>query len=176
MDMKILRHPVSLAIYFNLAWMAITVITSSDPLVSLKFFISRLWFIVGFYILAIQVFKREKNMHRYIWLYVISFSIVIVYTLVRHSAHGLDNQMMAHSMMQPFFKDHTSYGATLAFLLPVLLAFFALTKKGDINTRFLMVLLILFFIFAGILLHTCRLGKPDCRFDDFYCNTIADQI
>jgi putative inorganic carbon (hco3(-)) transporter len=154
MDMKILRHPVSLAIYFNLAWMAITVITSSDPLVSLKFFISRLWFIIGFYILAIQVFKREKNMHRYIWLYVISFSIVILYTLVRHSAHGLDNQMMAHSMMQPFYKDHTSYGATLAFLLPVLLAFFALTKKGDINSRFLMVLLILFFIFATVFSYT----------------------
>jgi len=154
MDLKILRHPVSIAIYFNLAWMAITVITSSDPLVSLKFFISRMWFIVGFYILAIQVFRREKNMHRYIWLYVISFSIVIVYTLVRHSAHGLDNQMMAHSMMQPFYKDHTSYGATLAFLLPVLLAFFALTKRGDINSRFLMVLLILFFIFATVFSYT----------------------
>lgn len=154
MDLKILRHPVSLAIYFNLVWMALTVITSSDPLVSLKFFISRLWFIVGFYILAIQVFRREKNMHRYIWLYVISFSVVILYTLIRHSAHGLDNQMMAHSMMQPFYKDHTSYGATLAFLLPVLLAFFALTKRGDINSRFLMVLLILFFIFATVFSYT----------------------
>lgn len=154
MDLKILRHPVSIAIYFNLAWMAVTVITSSDPLVSLKFFISRMWFIVGFYILAIQVFRREKNMHRYVWLYVISFSIVILYTLIRHSAHGLDNQMMAHSMMQPFFKDHTSYGATLAFLIPVLLSFFALTKRGDINSRFLMVLLVLFFIFAILFSYT----------------------
>lgn len=154
MDMKILRHPVSIAIYFNLAWMAITIITSSDPLVSLKYFISRMWFIVGFYILAIQVFRREKNMHRYIWLYVMSFSVVIVYTLIRHSAHGLDNQMMAHSMMQPFYKDHTSYGATLAFLIPVLLSFFTLTKKGDINSRFLMVLLILFFIFATVFSYT----------------------
>lgn len=93
-------------------------------------------------------------MHRYIWLYVISFSVVILYTLIRHSAHGLDNQMMAHSMMQPFFKDHTSYGAILAFLLPVLLAFFALTKRGDINTRFLMALLILFYIFATVFSYT----------------------
>lgn len=154
MDIRILRHPVTLAIFFNLAWMALTVITSSDPLVSVKFFVSRLWFIIGFYILAIQIFKREKNMHRYVWLYVISFSIVIIYTLVRHSAHGLDNQMMAHSMMQPFYKDHTSYGATLAFLLPVLLAFFALTKRGDINSRFLMILLILVFVAATIFSYT----------------------
>lgn len=154
MDLKILRHPVTIAIYVNLAWMALTVITSSDPLISIKFFISRLWFIIGFYIIAIQVFRREKNMHRYIWLYVISFSIVIIYTLVRHSTYGLDNQMMAHIMMQPFYKDHTSYGATLAFLLPVLLAFYGLTKRGDINSRFLMILLILLFVMATIFSYT----------------------
>lgn len=154
MDLKILRHPVTIAIYINLAWMALTVITSSDPLISIKYFVSRLWFIIGFYIIAIQVFKGEKNMHRYIWLYVISFSIVIIYTLIRHSSYGLDNQMMAHSMMQPFYKDHTSYGATLAFLIPVLLAFYALTKRGDINSRFLMVLLILLFVFATIFSYT----------------------
>ncbi len=154
MDLKILRHPVSIAIYFNLAWMAVTVITSSDPLVSVKFFVSRLWFIVGFYILAIQVFRREKNMHKYVWLYVISFAVVIAYTIIRHSAYGLDNQMMAHSMMQPFYKDHTSYGATLALLLPVLLAFFGLTKRGDINSRFLMILLILVFVAATVFSYT----------------------
>src|SRR6056297_1044787 len=33
-DLKILRHPVTIAIYFHMAWMAITIISSSDPLVS----------------------------------------------------------------------------------------------------------------------------------------------
>ena len=37
-DLRILRHPVTLAIYFHLVWMAVTVISSSDPVVSLKFF------------------------------------------------------------------------------------------------------------------------------------------
>lgn len=152
-DMRILRHPVTLSVYFYLAWMAITIITSSDPLVSFKYFISRVWFIVGFYILATELFKQEKKMHTYVWMYVISFSIVIAYTLIRHSAYGLDNQVMAHSMVKPFYKDHTSYGAVLAFLLPVLVGFFALAK-GKFNSRFLLFLLTLLFFAAIVFSYT----------------------
>lgn len=153
-DLKIMRHPVTLAIYFHLAWMAITIISSTDPIVSIKFFISRLWFIVGFYLVGIELFRKRVLMKRYVWMYVLTFSLVILYTLVRHSAHGLDNQMMAHSMMQPFYKDHTSYGATLAFLFPVLITLFAVTRKGDLNSRFLIGLLILYFGFAILFSYT----------------------
>jgi putative inorganic carbon (hco3(-)) transporter len=153
-DLRILRHPVTLAIYFNLAWMAVTIISSSDPLVSLKFFVSRLWFVVSFYFIAIEVFRKRGNLTKYVWLYVASFSVVMLYTLIRHSGYGLDNQMMSHSMMQPFYKDHTSYGATLAFLLPVLITFFAMTKRGDLNSRFLLVLIILFFVAATLFSYT----------------------
>jgi O-antigen ligase len=153
-DLPVLRHPVTLAIYFNLAWMAVTIISSSDPLVSLKFFVSRLWFIAGFYFVAIEIFRKRGNLTRYVWLYIASFSVVMLYTLIRHSGYGLDNQMMSHSMMQPFYKDHTSYGATLAFLLPVLITFFAITKKGDLYSRFLLVLIILFFLTATLFSYT----------------------
>ena len=40
-DIRVLRHPVTLAIYFQLAWMLITAITSTDPLVSFKALASR---------------------------------------------------------------------------------------------------------------------------------------
>ena len=62
-DIRVLRHPVTLAIYFHLAWMFITSLTSTDMLVSFKLLASRLWFIVGFYLLATQLFKKEKDMH-----------------------------------------------------------------------------------------------------------------
>ena len=41
-DIKVLRHPVTLAIYFHLAWMFITSLTSSDLLVSFKAFATAL--------------------------------------------------------------------------------------------------------------------------------------
>jgi O-antigen ligase len=153
-DLKILRHPVTLAIYFSLVWMLITVISSSDPLVSIKFFISRLWFVIGFYFIGVEVFRRRDLLMKYLWLYIISFSAVIIYTLIRHWGYGLNNQVMAHSMMQPFFQDHTSYGATLAFLLPVLIAFFLLSKKGEKWTKAILILLLLLFSVATVFSYT----------------------
>jgi putative inorganic carbon (HCO3(-)) transporter len=118
-DRKVFTHPVSFAIYLNLAWIFITCITSTMPLVSFKFMFARIWFLVSFYFVASQMFKDMKNMTTYIWLYVISFSIVIIYSLVRHVGFGL-TQQTAHHVVQPFYNDHTSYGAMLAFFLPVL--------------------------------------------------------
>jgi putative inorganic carbon (hco3(-)) transporter len=153
-DLKVLRHPVTLAIYFHLGWMFITCLTSTDLLVSFKMLASRLWFIVGFYLIATQLFKNEKRMHSYVWLFVITFSLVIIYTLINHMQYGLENQVMAHRVARPFYKDHTSYGATLGFLLPVLVAQFLFIRREDINTKFLMVLLILLFAFATVVSYT----------------------
>jgi len=153
-DLKVLRHPVTLAIYFHLAWMFISSLTSTDLLVSFKMLVSRLWFIVGFYLLATQLFKQEKRMHSYVWLFVIGFTGVIIYAIINHIPYGLDNQVMAHRVASPFYKDHTSYGATLGFLLPVLVGLFLLIKREAINTRFLMVLLILLYSFATVISYT----------------------
>jgi len=154
MDLRVLRHPVSLVVYLYLAWILVTSITSTDPLVSIKYFLSKFWFIVGFYLLPTQMFRKEEKMRTYVWMYIISFSIVIVYTLIRHAAYGLDSQVMAHRVMNPFYKDHTSYGATLAFLLPVMTGMFLLIRKGDINNRFLMILLIALFVMATVFSYT----------------------
>jgi putative inorganic carbon (HCO3(-)) transporter len=153
-DLKVLRHPVTLAVYFHLGWLFITCITSTDLMVSFKMLISRLWFIVGFYLLATQLFRQEKRMHTYIWLFVATFTGVIIYAIIKHIPYGLDNQVMAHRVASPFYKDHTSYGASLGFLLPVLVGLFLLIKREDINRRFLMVLLILLFVFATLISYT----------------------
>jgi O-antigen ligase len=153
-DLRVLRHPVSLAIFFHLAWLFIVSFTSTDPLVSFKFLASRLWFIVGFYLLATQLFRTEKNMHRYAWMFIIAFTGVVIYTLINHAQYGLNNQVMAHSVVKPFYKDHTSYGATLGFVLPVLVALLLFIKRGDINMRFLMLLLVLLIAFATVVSYT----------------------
>ena len=153
-DLKVLRHPVTLAVYFHLGWLFITCFTSTDLMVSFKMLISRLWFIVGFYLLATQLFRQEKRMHTYIWLFVATFTGVIIYAIIKHIPYGLDNQVMAHRVASPFYKDHTSYGASMGFLLPVLVGLFLLIKREDINRRFLMVLLILLFVFATAISYT----------------------
>jgi len=60
---RIVRHPVSIVIIINLLWLLITTVTSELPMISIKFMLARLWFIVPFYFIGILIFKDIKNSH-----------------------------------------------------------------------------------------------------------------
>jgi O-antigen ligase len=118
------RHPVTIAILLQLAWMAICVLPSSMPMVSLKYITARLWFVCTMYFMATRLFRDPRNMHRFFWLYLCGMAIVVTYTLIHHAQYHFAEDP-AHWVMSPFFKDHTSYGAIISFFLP-----FALTAVG----------------------------------------------
>jgi O-antigen ligase len=144
---EILLHPVSIAIYFHLVWMTITSASSSLPLVSFKFLLTRLWFIVGFYFVAILVFRKPDHFRKFILIYGSAMVIVIVYALINHAQQGLINQKAAHGASDPFFNDHTSYGAILAMLIPVFTGL-ASRLKTKIPTRVLLWLTVILFLVA----------------------------
>ena len=117
LDRKIFSHPVSLAILFNVFWIFFTSVTSSMPLVSFKFFLARVWFVTSFYLLAIYIFKDTSNIKKMVWAYIIPLLIVITYTWSRHLMYGLGDKEAAHFVMNPFYRDHTSYGAVVAMII-----------------------------------------------------------
>lgn len=138
-DLRFMKHPVTVAIMINLAWMFLTCITSEFPMVSFKYYLARLWFIVPAYFLAVMVFKKPEQIKRMLWLYLIPLCLVAIYTLARHASFGFGEEE-GHWVMSPFFKDHTSYGAILALLFPVAVGFL-LWKEYSITLK-----IILFFM------------------------------
>ena len=116
-------HPVSVVIYFYLAWMALTSVTSTLPVVSFKYLLAHVWYILVFFFLLTYLFKEQKNILKFIWLYTGAFIPVIIFAIVRHIGYGLYDDQAAHFVMSPFFNDHTSYGAVLAMYIPFLLGF-----------------------------------------------------
>jgi len=144
-DKRILYHPVSLAIYFNLIWMFITSLTSTMPIVSLKFFLSRLWFLGTYYFIANFLFKDIKNIYKYLWLYIGAFVLIIFYTLFQHSKYGFFDQQAANFVVSPFLPDHTSYAAIIVMLIPFVLGSISLKRfRISIKVAMSMVLVILF--------------------------------
>jgi len=150
-DRRILSHPITLVIFINLIWLIITGITSSMPIVSFKFVAARIWFLVTFYFLATQIFRKEKNIPLYIWLYIIPLLFVIGYTLIHHSTYGLLNHKAANFAVNPFYNDHTSYGAVLAMLIPVLIHFLFIeniSPKKKFATWIVFIIIIVAIIFS----------------------------
>jgi O-antigen ligase len=119
-DTKVWKHPLSLAVIFNLLWIMITSVTSEFPMVSLKFLLARLWFVIPFYFVISQLFKEIRNVRIFIWLYTVPLIGVIGFTLYQHSLWGFAEEP-GHWVMTPFYNDHTAYGAVLAMYIPILL-------------------------------------------------------
>ena len=147
-------HPVSIAIYFNLIWLIITSATSTMPIVSLKFVLSRIWFLTSFYFLATMLFDSGVNFTKYIWAYVLALVIVVFYAISRHVSIGLFDSNASHYVMNPFYRDHTSYGAVLAFVLPVLIGM--LFTKGQTKLQKIALFIVIPIIILGLILSYSR--------------------
>jgi len=153
-DREILTHPVSWIIYFGLFWVLVTSITSSMPLVSFKFLLSRIWFIVAFYLLTLKLFETGKNIEKYIWLYTLPLLIVIFYTINRHLGYGLWDKQAANFVPNPFYNDHTAYGAAIAMYLPFLFGF-SFTKMYSLAVK-PFVRIVLGILLMGLILSYAR--------------------
>lgn len=152
-DKKISRHPISIVIYIMFAWMVITMITSEMPVVSIKFIVSRLWFIIPAYFLCAELFKNPKNIDRFIWFYIAGLIIVVIYTIAKHASYGFDGDT-AHWVMTPFYNDHTAYGAALAVYIILCAAYLFMPNLSKIKR--LMVFVVLLILIGAIILSFCR--------------------
>ena len=79
-----------------------------------------MWFFAGFFVLATAVFFTRKMIRIYFMAYVSGMIIPASLFLYKMWAAGLFNQPAAYMSSRPFFNDHTSLGAALAFCLPFL--------------------------------------------------------
>ena len=153
-SLKLLRHPVTVLVGLYLAWTLVTAVTSTMPGVSFKTLAYRTWFIAGFYLITAQLFVSDSFTRRYIIAYASGLAVVVIFFLARTGSAGLLNQQFAHSASFPFFKDHTSFGASMAFLLAPLTVI--LFRKGrSLPYRLLITALIVLFI-AGFIFSYSR--------------------
>jgi putative inorganic carbon (HCO3(-)) transporter len=149
LEKRILKNPITLAIAIYLGWMLVTVFTSALPVVSMKYFIARTWFIIPYYLVMVFVLNSPRKRELFFWVFLIPLVGVALYTLYVHSQYSFSKDTSVW-VMYPFFKEHTSWGAVLAMYFPVS-AYFAL-RKGDWGIKsiawFLFVALTIALIFS----------------------------
>ena len=143
-DKDYIRHPLSITIILYLIWMLYTSITSSLPLVSFKFFLAKIWFIIPMYFFSLHIFSKQKNIYRALFLYIIALLPVIFYTINRHLSFGLYDKQASHFVMTPFYNDHTSYGAVLSMYWVVLFGLLIQKNRNFIQKIAIAGILIIF--------------------------------
>lgn len=150
---RLIVHPVTIAILVYLFWMFMTSITSELPLVSFKYLLSRLWFIIPMYFLMVLVFRRLKFIKTFTWLYTVSLVVVVFYASINLFLWGF-NENAAHWVMSPFYNDHTAYGTALALFVPVTFGFLLL--KGIHPTEKIFFGIVFTVLMVGLILSYSR--------------------
>jgi putative inorganic carbon (HCO3(-)) transporter len=125
------------AIIFYLSWIFITSLTSTQPITSFKFLLAKLWFIIPVLFYGALVFQKRKNIILFIWLFLIGMTIAMLYTLILHAGYQF-GEKEAHWVMWPFFKDHTIYGALVAFVVPLVVGIY-FSKKHNPLIQFVLI-------------------------------------
>ncbi len=149
-DIKgLMRNPLTLLILFNIVWLFFTSITSLMPLVSFKYTVSRLWYVVVFYFMGFTLFNNYNRIEKFLWWFTIPLAGVVIYVMVRHYQFGFVREVFT-SMIQPFFWIHGVYSATVTIVTPMLIVFLLWGKKMGYSTltRFFIGLLTILFLLA----------------------------
>ncbi len=150
---RVWRHPITWVILAQLGWMLITIVPSTMPVVSMKHFVARMWFVTTMFFLATRLFEDGRKMHTFIWAYLGGLAIVVIYTLINHAQYGFAHDP-AHWVMSPFFKDHTSYGAIIAFFVPFMIT--ALWLPGYSRTKRGLMVMLLMLLIVGLVFSFTR--------------------
>jgi O-antigen ligase len=117
LDSSFIRHPLALLLVLHLFWIFATTITSSVFLVSLKFSLAKLWYVVTFFFLAGSILKKEKDFITFFWCILIPLLSTVLIIWVQHAAQGFSFESVG-GVLDPFYRNHVNYASLLALFIP----------------------------------------------------------
>ena len=151
-DGRFFRHPISILIGLHLGWIAVTTVTSSYPLISIKFTLAKVWYIVTFYLLAGHLLKEKKDIRQFFVWIMIPLCFTIITVLIRHAAYGFSFEDV-YRVLNPFYRNHVNYACIIALFFPF--AWYAVYWYWDRpKVRYLLIFAIPFLLIATYLSYT----------------------
>ncbi len=131
----------------------VTISFSEILLVSVKFSFINLLYILVFFVFLARMFRQNRNLFfQMLLLYSIGLAIVMLWSIYRFWLWEW-NPVVISGIFQPFYNDHTIFGAAAAMLTAIWLS---TTPKGKNNISRLAWLLPGMLFFGAVLLSTSR--------------------
>lgn len=134
-------HPLIIIVTLQFIWTIITVITSTDVVLSVKYLLAKTWYLLAFVALPVFLFKDEKILKRTFALLLCSMMAVMMVALIRHGILGFAFGSV-NDALYPFFRNHVNYSALLIFMVPLEIAAIQFASSKKLRVFFYTLLLI----------------------------------
>lgn len=149
---RLLVHPLSIAVGVQLAWMAVSSLFSTDPVVSVKALAVRVVYLTVFYFGGLLFLDRalpgpNRDPVRSTTTAVLFFAApTTLWAFARHVPEGFA-RLESYEIAQPFFSNHTEY----ATILVVWLCLAVGLRQDESGRRRTGLTLLLVLLFAAVL-------------------------
>jgi putative inorganic carbon (hco3(-)) transporter len=144
-----LKNPIFVLLLIEFSWMLLCAVFSELKLVSFKYILIRFCYIITFFVLGLFWLKHENKPYKFFLLYALGMILPIINGLKFHAKLDF-KQSTSYIMPQPFFNDHTVYGACLAFIIPaiIIMLFYSKDMISRPTHRIMLMFLLLFLLLA----------------------------
>lgn len=136
LPIEILKNPLFLIVVLQLCWLIICTIFSSNILLSTKYVLAKVWFIIPFVIVPQIVLINKNRFKKLALCFLLPMLFVVVQCLFRHALTGFSFDGIKQTL-SPFFRNHVNYSAMLVCLLAVLWCVKTLTPKTSSSQKYI---------------------------------------
>ncbi len=130
------REPLFLLLLFIMIWVFISACFANHPLLSIKFFLARIWYIVPFVFLTQILMQSQTRIKKMLLLLLIPMLFIVIQTLLRHASYGF-SFVDIKKTIDPFFRNHVNYSSMLVCLLVPAIALRYLTGATNKNRKWI---------------------------------------
>ena len=123
-----------------MVWTVISSFYSVQPILSIKFLLARIWYIIPFVVLPQLLVKSQTDCRKLALLLVLPMLAMVIQALIRFGFYGFAFDSIKKTMA-PFFRNHVNYSAMLVCLLPIAFAIYYLTPKTNPQKKLILLAL-----------------------------------
>ena len=116
---SLLKQGLFLLLSLHVIWILITCFFSTNPLLSVKFLLAKIWYIIPFVVLPQIVIRYQKDFSKLAICLLVPMFFVVLQALCRHAFYDFSFEGIKQTLY-PFFRNHVNYSAMLICLLVVL--------------------------------------------------------
>ncbi|MEM6764115.1 MAG: O-antigen ligase family protein [Bacteroidota bacterium] len=110
-------YPFHLWIILIVIWLIVTVLFSDYPTRSLKFLLSKLWYLAAFIYMGERFLKNPSDVKTFFWVFFCTMIPIVFAITVEYSFSGFSFEV-SNGVAYPFFVNGVVYGAALVLFLP----------------------------------------------------------
>ena len=118
-------------------------------MISFKYLLAKIWFVIPFYVLPFYVFRDQVQFDQFLKVIVWATVIAGSYVFVNHGLDGLTFDSRTNAG-KPIFRNHVNYACLLLMVIPT--AYYLFRRKH--GNRYLLIipvlLLFIYFTYARI--------------------------